>query len=284
MARTIETIYNRMIEAKEAKGELSGLTSSSHTAVWRLIMYICAVVIWSLESLFDRLRTEINHAIDTSRPGTVPWYYSQVLAYQHGDELVWDDVNFRYIYTQIDEGKQIIRRCAIQEGENVLFFKVSKLDGQELPVALTPAEVSAFTQWLNKIKFAGIRVFVSSKNADLVRPSLVVYYNRLVMKSDGTLISDGSTPVQDAISAYLAGIDYGGYINKTRLVDAIQEAAGVRDVVLTQLLVQPEGSSFQTVSGQNYYAESGAFKLESPSISFQPYNPSGNDPLPIKSQ
>lgn len=274
MARTIETIYNRMLEAKAAKPELNPLTSTSHTAIWRNLMYVCAVVVWSLESLYDRLRTEINHAIDTSRPGTVPWYYSQVLAYQHGDALSWDDVNFRYIYTDIDESKQIIRRCAIQEGENVLYFKVSKLDANMLPVALSTAELTAFRQWLNKVKFAGIRVFVSSKNADLVKPSLTVYYNRLVMKSDGSLIADGTTPVPDVLADYLAGIDYGGYINKTRLIDAVQSATGVRDVVLTQLQVQPEGSDTINVTGQNFYAESGAFKLDTLTVNYLPYNPS----------
>jgi len=67
-------------------------------------------------------------------------------------------------------------------------------------------------------------------------------------------------PVEDAINNYLHGIVYGGSLNKTKLVDAIQGAAGVVDVVLGEVSVKTASKSDYTpVAGNNYPSVGGSF-------------------------
>ena len=47
MARTPEIIQNTLLGEKANKPELAGLTSTSKTAIWRLIIYIMSIAIYA---------------------------------------------------------------------------------------------------------------------------------------------------------------------------------------------------------------------------------------------
>ena len=64
MARTINAIFSEMLEQKNNTPALSSLTSSSATAIWRLLFYVVAFAIYVHESLWDEYRKEVNAAID----------------------------------------------------------------------------------------------------------------------------------------------------------------------------------------------------------------------------
>ena len=87
-------------------------------------------------------------------------------------------------------------------------------------------------------------------------------YDPQILTASGELITDPSVkPVEDAVNGYLRGIVYGGVLNKTKLVDAVQAARGVLDVVLTSVSVKPAtGANYETVTGNNYQSVGGAFK------------------------
>ena len=89
-------------------------------------------------------------------------------------------------------------------------------------------------------------------------------YDPLIVNEDGSLISDNSSyPVEDAITEYLYSIEYGGVFNKTKLVDAVQRAIGVTDVILESVQVKPHTEDDYTyVSGNNYESVGGAFAPE----------------------
>ena len=74
MARSVETILNEMIIAKENEESLSGLNSDSKTAIWRLLFYVVASAIHILEVVLDAFRVEVHKAIKDNRPGTLGWY------------------------------------------------------------------------------------------------------------------------------------------------------------------------------------------------------------------
>ena len=90
---------------------------------------------------------------------------------------------------------------------------------------------------------------------------MTVQYNPQVLTPDGKLISDPLVyPVEDAINNYLKGIVYGGALNKTSLVDAVQAAPGVIDVVLSGVAVKPAtASEYTPVEGNNYTSVGGSF-------------------------
>jgi hypothetical protein len=95
-----------------------------------------------------------------------------------------------------------------------------------------------------------------------VKPVLTVQYDPQVLTASGELITDPSVkPVEDAVNAYLHDIVYGGVLNKTKLVDAVQAARGVKDVILDSVSVKTAtGSTFVTVAGNNYQSVGGSFQ------------------------
>ena len=66
MARTITEIFNDMVARKDAEASLSGLTSASQSAIWRLLFWVQAQSINLFEQLMDALKVEIQTML--SRP------------------------------------------------------------------------------------------------------------------------------------------------------------------------------------------------------------------------
>jgi len=54
MARTIEQIQTSLLTEKANVTELAGLTSSSKTAIWRLMIYIMSFAIYAFEVILDK--------------------------------------------------------------------------------------------------------------------------------------------------------------------------------------------------------------------------------------
>ena len=133
--------------------------------------------------------------------------------------------------------------------------------GSGEPEPLSADELTAFTSYLQERKPAGVLLQAASFSPDQVQVSMTIQYDPQVLTADGRLIADPSIyPVEDAINAYLKNIVYGGDLNKTKLVDAVQAAAGVRDVVLSGVSVKPDSSSeFTPVAGNNYTSVGGSF-------------------------
>lgn len=231
MARTIADIQAAIITAKNSEAALNSLTSTSATAIWRLWTWIVAAAIHLHETLWDAYRDEVDAIVAAAIPGTARWYVGQCYAYQHGDELVYIDE--RFVYEIIDTSKQIVKRASVSESQGIVFLKVAKLVGGA-PVKLTAGEYDAFVAYIAQIKFAGTQATVISSDADQLRFAVTIYYDATLLNSDGKLITDTSVePVRDAVEAYLANITWDGKLYLSALVDAMQAATGVIDVVLT---------------------------------------------------
>jgi hypothetical protein len=155
-----------------------------------------------------------------------------------------------------------VKFAACRDMGGGVYVLVSGADSSGNPVALSSDVLSAFESYLRERKPAGVLLSVNSLNPDLVRSVMTVQYDPQVLTPDGELITDPSVkPVEDAVNAYLKGIVYGGVLNKTKLVDAVQGARGVIDVVLTSVSVKPaNGSSYEAVTGNNYRSVGGSFK------------------------
>ena len=75
-------------------------------------------------------------------------------------------------------------------------------------------------------------------------------------------------PVDIAVQEYIDGILYGGVFNKTKLVDAIQAAEGVVDVVLQSVSTSSDGGSYTVLDGTSYASTSGSFIIDHLNISY----------------
>ena len=227
--RPIEDIENEIIAYKDAQTELSGLTTTSKSSIWRMLVYVVARAIYSLESNFIALKEEINTMLNNRISHGSAWYAEKILAFQYGD--VAQIINYVPGYPVIDEAKQIIKRVSVTESGGNVSFKVAKETGGEL-VKLTATELTAAVTYLAKIKDAGVKTSLVSLDADTTKPYLDIYY------SGEELLATMQTNVNAAIEAYFEDFNnnnFDGVIYLSKLIDAIQAVENVHDVLLREI-------------------------------------------------
>ena len=222
---------------------------------------IVAAAIYVLETLFDAFKEDVDAKIAQAAVASIPWYHKISLEFQYGDALVFDEQTQQFVYPEVDESKQIVKFAACRDLGGMVYVLASKDNGSGSPAALSSAELSAFDAYLRERKPAGVLLQTDSFSPDLVRVVMAVQYDPQVITSEGELIADPTVyPVEEAINSYLNGIVYGGALNKTKLVDAVQGAAGVIDVSLTSVSVKTAaGDEYSPVSGNNYVSVGGSF-------------------------
>ena len=231
MARDINTIFNAMLADKTARTELNGLTSTSSVSIWRLLLYICAVGIWTLEKLFDALVVEVKGLLANQKTLRLSWYANMAKNYQHGDSLVPD--KDYYDNTGIDDAtiaaKKVVQYASCQDVGTTLRLKVARsVSGALAP--LTSAQLLGLQAYFAKVKAAGVFIQFVNSTPDNIRMTLKIYYDPSVLDSSGArLDGTSSTPVQDAINDYLQNdIAFDGYFVTSKLIDKLQEVDGVK--------------------------------------------------------
>lgn len=266
MARTIAEIQTDIIAQKNADSTLSGLSSGSATAIWRLWTYVVAVAIYTLESLYDAFRAQVLDDVARLKPHTPRWYQEKALAFQYGADLPDDSDEYDNTGVDVDtiEDQQIIAQAAVVEESGKLVVKVAKETGGVL-VKLDAPEVTSFTAYMGEIKDAGVDVEVRSFDADKLVIEMDVYYDPLVLNSSGQRIDGANnTPVQDAVEAFLRELPFNGIFIKSKLVDKLQDVEGV--YVPELRLVQAakfDSAAFTTVDIQ-YQPYSGFLRIYNP--------------------
>ncbi len=215
----------------DAQTLLSDCNSPSKVAQWRLWIWVCAVGAWIQEVMLEKyLALTITAA--SRQYGTLSWYPKIALEFQIGDPLVWLTDEQRYGYAIIDPAKQIVKKVAVLETNGQVRIKVANYVSNVI-TPLTPVELAAFDSYINDLRPAGINTAVISRNPDLLKLSLKVTYDPLLLKATGeSLTTPGTYPVEDAIVNYLTQLDFGGVMLVNSLLDALQQVAGVVDPVL----------------------------------------------------
>lgn len=237
MARSIQYIYDTIIEEKENRTSLddlspqndnatqllADLTSDSKVAIWRLWAYITAVIIHTHEVLWDLFKADVERIVAAAPAGTPGWYHKKVLEYQHGDALVYVDNQYRY--DPIDESHRIVAKCAIEERrDGVVIVKVAKESGGSLGPLSVP-EKDGLLSYVNKIKFAGTRTSVFTSDPDIITIVYNLYYDPIVPLLE-------LLPALDAaLSSYTTEIPFNGAVNVNQLTDVLQRVRGVKDPV-----------------------------------------------------
>ncbi|MPM95997.1 hypothetical protein SDC9_143153 [bioreactor metagenome] len=231
----------------------------SKVSLEAIFTYVFAVSIWALESLMDQHQKDINAAITANAVCSIPWYHAQALAFQLGHSVEYNPETYRFEYPVIDEASRIIRYAAVRQlevqGVTKLRIHASKAGKQ----ALSSAELAAFSAYIRETGAVGIHYDIISQAPSQMSFTLQVTRDAMVIDQDGKRLNGNGKPVEEAISNYLSdGIIYGSVFNRTKLIDAIQAADGVKDVVIVQVRV---GSDID--NGQNIESPSGAFTFNS---------------------
>src|SRR5690606_4286371 len=173
----------------------------SKVSIENILFNVVAFAIWFFEKLLDQFRTEINDEIAKSRIHTQKWYREKALAFLFGYNLNDTD---EYDTTELTDEQiataKIIANAAPIKMQGYLRLKVVKRVGDEL-APLEPAELNAFTSYMNYVTDAGTYVIPTTNIADDLKLTLDIYYNPLVLAGDGSRL-DGTAqnPVLDAIN------------------------------------------------------------------------------------
>ena len=214
MARTIAEISNDMKTNFMAHSQLRNIYGFGDTDTFdntfsvvsleRIIIYIVATAIWSLENLFDAFSKDITAKIDNAIVTSIPWYYSSALAFQYGDDLVFNNASYRFGYAIVDATKQIVKYAAVREVVDAGVTKLKIYYSGTNKAALTAAQKISFEAYIRRIGAAGTHYLFVSQSPDLLGINMVIYYDPLIIDSTGLKIKDGTYPV-DLANRCLSG-------------------------------------------------------------------------------
>lgn len=222
MARTINDVYNELLAAKAAQPELNVLTSTSNTAIWRMLLYVVAVVIHSAEVILDNLKGEIEQIKANSYIGSTTWYRDQAFKYQHG--YLIELVDGLPGYSTDDPAARIITRGACQPGpDRNVIIKVAKGSTGSL-TPLSAAELAGVQAYYDGITLAGVGVSCVSSNADQIRITADVYYDAQIPSTDIV------TEAEQLYAELYQQLPFNSQILVSQLVDQLQACTGVVDV------------------------------------------------------
>ena len=231
MARTIQEIQTLILQAKAQEPALNELNSTSKVAIWRLWVYIIAVAIWSLEKLFDQHRADIDKRLAELKPHTARWYRSKALAFQYGFDLLPDSDTFNNQghTEEAIEASKIVKYSAVIESKNEgrLIVKIAGEQGNTLQ-PITDAQKQAFEAYLQEIKDAGVRLSVVNYQPDILHLQMKIVYDPLVLDGNGQSILHATKPVEETIKNYLKRLPFNGELVLAHLIDALQQAEGVK--------------------------------------------------------
>ena len=249
MSRTIQEIQTLILQAKAQEPALNELNSTSKVAIWRLWVYIIAVAIWSLEKLFDQHRADIDKRLAELKPHTARWYRSKALAFQYGFDLLPDSDKFNNQghTEEAIEASKIVKYSAVIESKNEgrLIVKIAGEQGEQLQ-PITDAQKQAFEAYLQEIKDAGVRLSVVNYQPDVLHLQMKIIYDPLVLDSNGQSILHATKPVEDTVKSYLKRLPFNGELVLAHLIDALQQAEGVKipHLVLAQSKNITSGGSY----------------------------------------
>lgn len=231
----------------------------SSVSIENILFFIVAACCHVVEKLFDQYKIDLENKIAHVVVASVPWYYKKALAFQYGDSLVLDETTQQYVYSKIDEDKQVVKYAAVRDKGTSVQILVSG-DESGNPVPLSNDVLTVFKQYMNRVKVAGVILNITSNPSDHLLLKASVTIDPLVLNDDGVSLSDGSKPVEEAIAKHLKNILYGGTFNKTKLVEAILSVDGVQDVELQECRYKSDGdASYTLLSGNNYTGNGGSY-------------------------
>jgi len=245
MARTIATIKEGIRTEKNNYSSLNSILFSeeggSTVGYLNNVADVVAININIFEQLQDAYKAELEDIASSAVPGTGAWIKEKVLEFQYDVNTAQyiQLVDLVPVYNSVDEDLQIISRVAVVEGGNGLI--TIKAATGTTPVALDSLQKTALQEYLDIIIPAGPTVVVQSLDSDKLYLDATVYY-------DGQFINSIQTDVEDAITDYLANLDFNGVVLVSKLQDAIQAVTGVKDIVINEVKARKDTTIFASAS------------------------------------
>ena len=241
MARTINQISDSIIARIVSEPKLAGLTSSSKTSVWGLIVYCVSFGIWVLETLFDTHKAEIDTALANQKKGSKLWYRNMALAFQYGFDLIADTDQFNntgYTAEQVENSK-IIKYAAVteSEAESRLIIKVATENESGVLAPIGAVQKTAFDFYIDEINYAGVKYTIINYAPDRLQLNLTIKIDPKVIDTSGAKIlmsatDVGTKPIETALAEFMKELPFDGKLVLNALIDKLQAVEGVVNPIL----------------------------------------------------
>lgn len=251
MSRTIKDIYNEAIQERNKRLELKEFQSNSKVSIMNGITWAVAAVIHSFETLLDVFAIDISQVINQRVNGTPHYYVNALLQYQKGDELVVREDGLAFGYADVDETKRIISQVSYTEStdninlDSKLILKVAGGTKGNLS-ALPSDELPPINSYINKLKFAGTRIEIISRDGDVLIPRVQVYYDGAVPEAE---VYDS---LEEKLNNYIMAIPFDSSIYTSKIVESLRSAEHVTDVYIDQTGIPEQGFFIASYDTDNH--------------------------------
>lgn len=243
MNKRLDEILSEMLLAKSAEPALSGLTSTSKTAIWRKFLEVVAWAIFNFQLAVALHLSEIKELIANQKTFNLRRYRSEALRFQYGFDLMTESDQFRPDYQQngqwvvatadkIEQSKIIkyaaCSRVFANDGKVRIIMKIAP---ENLDENFTNDVMTAFSHYIEEIQPAGDRVTIVNYLPDILGFGFKIKYDPQVLTATGMHIHTTGYPVQDAILRFLKNdLPFNAELSVQRLEDAIRSVEGVLDL------------------------------------------------------
>lgn len=240
MSRTLNAIYKEAVAERNKRLELAEFSSDSKLSILNGITWVVSAVIYSFETILDVFAYDISETINKRINGTPDYYARALLQYQKGDELTVREDGLAFGYASVDESKQIITQVSYEEStddinlDSKLVLKVATGDKGNLS-PIPGDELVQIRTYLNRIKFAGTRIEVTSLPGDVLVPRLSVYWDGAISEAE---VYDN---IEASLNKYMMNIDFNAGIYVSKVMAAIRSAEHVTDVWIDEEATPAQG-------------------------------------------
>ncbi|OWP84354.1 hypothetical protein BWK59_05890 [Flavobacterium davisii] len=274
MARTEKEIHDQILNELYTSSVLNIQVPLSSASLFYRFTRIIATDIQILERLVDTHKSQIDTAIYEYKPGSPRWYRNMALAFQFGFNLKPDDDQFNNqgATTEQIEASKIVKYCSIPEEGVESSRLIIKIAGEQDNVLrkLTDKELVSFTNYMGKIRYAGVKFLIINNPADKLLLKIQIFINPLVISSDGVNIRTGAKSVEVALKNYLKSLPFDGELIINDLIAHLRAVDGVENVNISS--IQSSKYNNDTRSYKNFESisiktipEAGYFELDNQS-------------------
>jgi hypothetical protein len=245
MARSIASIQTYLTDALVSNASAVGWTvTPDQWSVYdykRLMIYIIAVAMATLEQLWDAFKVVIEAIVETLPPQTAPWWKAQMLKFQYSStdpqEIQLNTTTLAPYYPTVNTTLQIIKYCSVTAGGlGVVNIKCAS-QSSGLPLVLDSLQLASAQSYVNTIGITGIYYNVQSSPSDKLWLKATIYYR-------GIYSAVISANVISAITTYLANIPFDGVVQLDDLLTAIRNVQGVNRIIFNDVKIRPDGTAF----------------------------------------
>lgn len=240
MSRTIKEVYNGITAERNKRLELSEFSSDSKMSIMNGLAWTVAATIHSFETLLDVFAVDISTAIGQRVNGTPTFYANALLQYQKGDELSVREDGLAFGYANVDETKCIITQVSYIEStddsnlDSKLILKVATGEKGHLePLPLS--ELVPVNAYINKMKFAGTRIEVISREGDVLIPRISVFYDGGIPESE---IYD---KIEEKLNEYIMQMPFDSSVYVSSVIEAVRGVEHVTDVYIDEEATPEQG-------------------------------------------